>query len=73
MNHGTESDSNTNNLYPIPYLRYDSTGNSYRMAFMNQGLIMLQGSNNYNADNLYPQRNANWCSLDVSYTNDYWG
>jgi hypothetical protein len=25
MNHGTESDNNTNNLYPIPYSRYEST------------------------------------------------
>ena len=42
-----------------------------QVGYMNQESRMLQGPINYNAANLYPQPNAN--SLDVSYTNDYWG
>ncbi len=37
------------------------------MTFMNQEGRMLQGPSSYNANNFYPQANANWYSLDISY------
>jgi hypothetical protein len=44
-----------------------------QVGYMNQESKMLQWPINYKAANLYPQANVNWYSLDVSYTNDYWG
>jgi hypothetical protein len=44
-----------------------------QVGYMNQEPRMLQGPTKYNAANLYPQPNTNWHSLDVSYTNHYWG
>ena len=44
-----------------------------QMGYMNQESRISQWPVNYNAGNLYPQPNANWYSLDVSYTNHYCG
>ena len=59
----------TLNIYDSPWVQ--KTG---EMTYMNQEPRMLQGPINYGAANLYPQPNANWYSLDISYThmNDYW-
>lgn len=57
-------------MYESPWAQ-----NAPEMTYMNQEPEILEGPIDYNADNLYPQPNPKWYSLDISYThmNGYWG